>query len=199
MKSKSPGSGKISLIYSKLQNCGPKEKLCVLLDRTEVLKYFQTCCKTKYKCQICIQELPSEEQLRQHLRIHVGEPPFKCELCDRGFNNENTFEVHMMHYTNEKPIKCIKCGKEFSNENRLKEHCDKVHLNTLNLSENGLVFSKIVKDNLKVNDNSGICKKIEELKFEDTVVKHEMFEENCGDSEQVLKIYKNEDNKDRRM
>lgn len=177
-----------------------------------------------YKCEICTEELCSEEQLRQHLQIHIEEKPIKCELYDGVLDNENSFDVHVMCCKKEEPRKCNESGTEFVNENSLKEHHVNMHCNALSsrntTSTSTFVFGQNVKNEVLLNDSFGVLSapinednvhingvKMEKIEFVecnvkdafvDPVVKHEMVDGRWGDTEQVLEICKNEDIKSER-
>lgn len=171
----------------------------------------------EYNCEICKEKLPSQEQLAEHIQIHVEVKPIKSELFINAINNENSFEMNLQNYTNEEPFKCYVCEKNFINENSLKEHNLEMHCNTPNCAkraiyENGCAIDTNIKIEVNATDNSdafsaavnqGTPVKMEKVEFvdcsyEEDFIKHETSEADLSDTQdrkQLFEIYKKEDEK----
>ena len=49
------------------------------LKRHQVIKHLRTKC---FKCGLCLKELSSMQNLREHEFMHRGEKPYQCDVCD---------------------------------------------------------------------------------------------------------------------
>ncbi|RWS31808.1 ras-responsive element-binding protein 1-like protein [Leptotrombidium deliense] len=50
--------------------------------------------QNKIYCVFCPRQFTSDENLKRHMRVHLGERPFKCTLCTRKFSLKNSLLRH---------------------------------------------------------------------------------------------------------
>ena len=74
------------------------------------------------ECEFCQAKLPSEKEMKQHLRLHTyKKSTFKCEDCDYWCENFLTMEVHVGKHHSEK-IECGLCNYEAKDVEALDLH-----------------------------------------------------------------------------
>lgn len=116
-----------------------KEKLFVLLDRTEVSKYLKNGKitnasarlpkivnkgnkKTTIVCGLCERNFSSNHNLVAHMKTHTGEKPFTCHICTKSFQSISNLNVHVQIHSSEKLFKCETCEKTFVTKAYLSQH-----------------------------------------------------------------------------
>eukprot|EP00088_Acartia_fossae_P035053 TRINITY_DN3606_c0_g1_i1.p1 TRINITY_DN3606_c0_g1~~TRINITY_DN3606_c0_g1_i1.p1 ORF type:complete len:1271 (+),score=290.21 TRINITY_DN3606_c0_g1_i1:63-3875(+) len=77
----------------------------------------------KYECDICLQTLCSERELRLHKeRVHEGKRPWLCTICGFSAFTRSSIDLHIRTHTGEKPYKCKDCDYACSDHNVLRRH-----------------------------------------------------------------------------
>ncbi|XP_055588542.1 zinc finger protein 624-like [Uranotaenia lowii] len=52
----------------------------------------------KYSCTYCDESYMAQEQLRAHLKRHLGEKPFQCDLCSKSFIRQDFLQCHRSNH-----------------------------------------------------------------------------------------------------
>ena len=80
-------------------------------------------------CEMCFQNFASHEELNRHLSIHtLKQKIFQCSFCEKLFSTNQQRKDHERIHTKEKPYECAYCPKSFARVRNLKEH-EKRHIN----------------------------------------------------------------------
>ncbi|KAM9788247.1 zinc finger and BTB domain-containing protein 16-A isoform 1-T1 [Neosynchiropus ocellatus] len=75
------------------------------------------------RCNVCGAELPDNEAVEQHRKIHSGMKTYSCELCGKSFLDSLRLRMHLLsHSAGEKAIVCDQCGAQFQTEESLEAH-----------------------------------------------------------------------------
>jgi KRAB domain-containing zinc finger protein len=84
----------------------------------------------EHKCPYCAEPFMCNEQLRQHLFLHLPyDQRHVCSYCGKSFYDKSYFVRHKQkHIGEEKPFSCDICSKSFSEKVILKAHMG-VHSN----------------------------------------------------------------------
>ena len=72
------------------------------------------------QCTSCLKSFSTNQTLKRHEMIHLGEVPFECKTCKKRFRYTYHLKSHERIHTGEKPYKCKTCVKTFSQSNYLK-------------------------------------------------------------------------------
>ncbi|XP_034089248.1 zinc finger and BTB domain-containing protein 16-A [Gymnodraco acuticeps] len=79
------------------------------------------------RCNVCGVELPDNEAVEQHKKMHSGMKTYGCELCGKSFLDSLRLRMHLLsHSAGEKAIVCDQCGAQFQTEESLESH-RKIH------------------------------------------------------------------------
>lgn len=79
------------------------------------------------RCNVCGIELPDNEAVEQHKKMHSGMKTYGCELCGKSFLDSLRLRMHLLsHSAGEKAIVCDQCGAQFQTEESLESH-RKIH------------------------------------------------------------------------
>ncbi|XP_064424825.1 zinc finger and BTB domain-containing protein 16-A isoform X2 [Latimeria chalumnae] len=75
------------------------------------------------RCSVCGVELPDNEAVEQHRKLHSGMKTFGCELCGKRFLDSLRLRMHLLsHSAGAKALVCDQCGAQFSKEDALESH-----------------------------------------------------------------------------
>ncbi|XP_077089291.1 zinc finger and BTB domain-containing protein 16-A isoform X1 [Siphateles boraxobius] len=75
------------------------------------------------RCNVCGAELPDNEAVEQHRKLHSGMKTYGCELCGKRFLDSLRLRMHLLsHSAGEKAIVCDQCGAQFQKEDALEAH-----------------------------------------------------------------------------
>ncbi|MCI4386583.1 hypothetical protein PGIGA_G00064110 [Pangasianodon gigas] len=75
------------------------------------------------RCNVCGAELPDNEAVEQHRKLHSGMKTYGCELCGKRFLDSLRLRMHLLsHSAGEKAIVCDQCGAQFQKEEDLEAH-----------------------------------------------------------------------------
>uniref|UniRef100_A0A8C3J6F2 Zinc finger and BTB domain containing 16 n=1 Tax=Calidris pygmaea TaxID=425635 RepID=A0A8C3J6F2_9CHAR len=75
------------------------------------------------QCSVCGAELPDNETLEQHRKLHSGMKTYGCELCGKRFLDSLRLRMHLLaHSAGAKALVCDQCGAQFSKEDALETH-----------------------------------------------------------------------------
>lgn len=79
----------------------------------------------KHFCKICLECLPSEEELAKHEATnHANKRALthKCSICEMEFHFKYKLDEHMYHHTGKKAHACEKCPEKFISRKDLDRH-----------------------------------------------------------------------------
>uniref|UniRef100_A0A8C9YPY8 Zinc finger and BTB domain containing 16a n=1 Tax=Sander lucioperca TaxID=283035 RepID=A0A8C9YPY8_SANLU len=75
------------------------------------------------RCNVCGAELPDNDSVEQHRKMHSGMKTYACELCGKNFLDSLRLRMHLLsHSAGEKAIVCDQCGAQFQTEESLEAH-----------------------------------------------------------------------------
>ncbi|XP_030633658.1 zinc finger and BTB domain-containing protein 16-A [Chanos chanos] len=75
------------------------------------------------RCSVCSIELPDNEAVEQHRKLHSGVKTYGCEFCGKHFLDSLRLRMHMLsHSAGPKALVCDQCGAQFSKEDALEAH-----------------------------------------------------------------------------
>ncbi|XP_042327034.1 LOW QUALITY PROTEIN: zinc finger and BTB domain-containing protein 16 [Sceloporus undulatus] len=75
------------------------------------------------QCSVCGAELPDNETVEQHRKLHSGIKTYGCELCGKRFLDSLRLRMHLLaHSAGAKAFVCDHCGAQFSKEDALDSH-----------------------------------------------------------------------------
>ncbi|XP_024862506.1 zinc finger and BTB domain-containing protein 16-A isoform X3 [Kryptolebias marmoratus] len=88
------------------------------------------------RCNVCGAELPDNEAVEQHRKMHSGMKTYSCELCGKSFLDSLRLRMHLLSHSGvvtqeavprtnqagEKAIVCDQCGAQFQTEESLEAH-----------------------------------------------------------------------------
>ncbi|XP_076835560.1 zinc finger and BTB domain-containing protein 16-A [Brachyhypopomus gauderio] len=75
------------------------------------------------RCNVCAAELPDNEAVEQHRKLHSGMKTYGCELCGKRFLDSLRLRgSSVSHSAGEKAIVCDQCGAQFQKEEDLEAH-----------------------------------------------------------------------------
>ncbi|XP_029030397.1 zinc finger and BTB domain-containing protein 16-A isoform X1 [Betta splendens] len=75
------------------------------------------------RCNVCGAELPDNDAVEQHRKMHSGMKTYGCELCGKSFLDSLRLRMHLLsHSAGEKAIVCDQCGAQFQTEESLEAH-----------------------------------------------------------------------------
>ncbi|XP_025913772.1 zinc finger and BTB domain-containing protein 16 isoform X1 [Apteryx mantelli] len=74
-------------------------------------------------CSVCGADLPDNEAVEQHRKLHSGMKTYGCELCGKRFLDSLRLRMHLLaHSAGAKAFVCDQCGAQFSKEDALETH-----------------------------------------------------------------------------
>ncbi|XP_027703114.1 zinc finger and BTB domain-containing protein 16 isoform X2 [Vombatus ursinus] len=75
------------------------------------------------QCSVCGAELPDNDAVEQHRKLHSGMKTYGCELCGKRFLDSLRLRMHLLaHSAGAKAFVCDQCGAQFSKEDALETH-----------------------------------------------------------------------------
>ncbi|XP_078538467.1 zinc finger and BTB domain-containing protein 16 isoform X1 [Lissotriton helveticus] len=75
------------------------------------------------RCSVCGAELPDNDAIEEHRKLHSGMKTYWCELCGKRFLDSLRLRMHLLaHSAGDKSFVCIQCGSQFSKEEALEAH-----------------------------------------------------------------------------
>ncbi|XP_037051690.1 protein suppressor of hairy wing [Bradysia coprophila] len=82
--------------------------------------------KSELTCQVCSRVFTRIDNLREHLRGHMGKPTrrkdYQCPYCEKSFYGSSLLNIHIRTHTGEKPFLCDLCEKSFPSNGALRKH-----------------------------------------------------------------------------
>ena len=69
----------------------------------------------------------SVNNIKEHLRRHLGTKAFKCGQCDYACTHKSTMQQHMRTCKHTKPYHCAQCGRAVKSMQILRKHMRTVH------------------------------------------------------------------------
>lgn len=126
---------KNALAQEEKERMASQKELYVLLDRTEVSKYFK-CILTnevvknpiaiystgKKRVTFALELCDTKNTHRYDCKQNMNEKPYKCDLCEKRLSTEPHLKRHMFIHSGKKPFNCEECKMCFSDTYRLKMH-----------------------------------------------------------------------------
>nr|XP_061801744.1 zinc finger and BTB domain-containing protein 16-A isoform X2 [Nerophis lumbriciformis] len=77
------------------------------------------------RCNVCGAELPDNEAVEQHRKMHSGMKTYGCELCGKSFLDSLRLRMHLLsHSGSDMAIFCLLCGKRFQTQTALQQHME---------------------------------------------------------------------------
>ncbi|KAM6107672.1 zinc finger and BTB domain-containing protein 16 isoform 1-T1 [Pterocles gutturalis] len=77
------------------------------------------------QCSVCGAELPDNETLEQHRKLHSGMKTYGCELCGKRFLDSLRLRMHLLaHSGSDMAVFCLLCGKRFQTQSALQQHME---------------------------------------------------------------------------
>ncbi|XP_043854898.1 zinc finger and BTB domain-containing protein 16 isoform X2 [Dromiciops gliroides] len=78
---------------------------------------------TGEQCSVCGADLPDNDAVEQHRKLHSGMKTYGCELCGKRFLDSLRLRMHLLaHSAGAKAFVCDQCGAQFSKEDALETH-----------------------------------------------------------------------------
>ncbi|MEE6484660.1 hypothetical protein FKM82_013971 [Ascaphus truei] len=75
------------------------------------------------RCTVCGADLPDNDSIEQHRKLHSGMKTYGCELCGKRFLDSLRLRMHLLaHSAGSKAFVCEQCGSPFSKEEALEAH-----------------------------------------------------------------------------
>uniref|UniRef100_A0A6I8NPD7 Zinc finger and BTB domain containing 16 n=1 Tax=Ornithorhynchus anatinus TaxID=9258 RepID=A0A6I8NPD7_ORNAN len=76
-------------------------------------------------CSVCGAELPDNEAVEQHRKLHSGMKTYGCELCGKRFLDSLRLRMHLLaHSGTDMAVFCLLCGKRFQTQSALQQHME---------------------------------------------------------------------------
>nr|XP_028564137.1 zinc finger and BTB domain-containing protein 16 isoform X2 [Podarcis muralis] len=77
------------------------------------------------QCSVCGAELPDNETVEQHRKLHSGMKTYGCELCGKRFLDSLRLRMHLLaHSGSDMAVFCLLCGKRFQTQTALQQHME---------------------------------------------------------------------------
>lgn len=78
-------------------------------------------------CILCSYSTRESQNMRKHLRIHLGDKRFCCNFCSYKSTHSNALKNHIRNHTGEKPFICSACPHKSASLSGLNYHKLKHH------------------------------------------------------------------------
>lgn len=78
--------------------------------------------ETPIDCTMCSETFTTEDELKEHKKIHPPGSRHYCKICDKSYLEATALRRHMIMHTDKKKYLCNTCGKSFFYRNVLKAH-----------------------------------------------------------------------------
>ncbi|XP_059563804.1 zinc finger and BTB domain-containing protein 16 isoform X2 [Myotis daubentonii] len=76
-------------------------------------------------CSVCGVDLPDNEAVEQHRKLHSGMKTYGCELCGKRFLDSLRLRMHLLaHSGTDMAVFCLLCGKRFQAQSALQQHME---------------------------------------------------------------------------
>lgn len=113
------------LVAGNCQFC----KLTLVNDTEALVDHCFTCSSTtrsslshRFSCFRCTYHSSRKNDMRRHIRKHIGDKPYKCLICNYNCTDSYTLKLHKNRHSGEKPYKCDFCEYTTSYPYGLKIH-----------------------------------------------------------------------------
>lgn len=94
-----------------------------IAEHSKVCKHVQRPDETyKFVCFICQYHTKRSDNMKNHIRRHIGEKPYECPHCMYCTSQSSHLKVHMRSHTGERPYKCSICLFGSTNSAGIKYH-----------------------------------------------------------------------------
>ncbi|KAE8592675.1 hypothetical protein XENTR_v10018846 [Xenopus tropicalis] len=75
------------------------------------------------RCSVCGANLPDNDSVEHHRKLHSGMKTYGCELCGKRFLDSLRLRMHLLaHSAGAKAFVCEQCGAQFSKEDAYEAH-----------------------------------------------------------------------------
>ncbi|XP_040162177.1 zinc finger protein 2-like [Anopheles arabiensis] len=80
---------------------------------------------SRYRCEICGNELKHRVSLEVHMERHVGITRYECQYCSASFHTRTELTNHLAAiHISEDRAECVQCGAVFTSKKLLKQHLE---------------------------------------------------------------------------
>lgn len=76
----------------------------------------------KHECETCNKRFYTNENLKKHIKRHLGETKFSCDLCPKKFYVLSALGVHYKSSHKSQPLNCLECSAQFYHPLQLEQH-----------------------------------------------------------------------------
>ncbi|KAM4703724.1 zinc finger and BTB domain-containing protein 16 isoform 2-T2 [Rhinophrynus dorsalis] len=77
------------------------------------------------RCSVCGANLPDNDSVEHHRKLHSGMKTYGCELCGKRFLDSLRLRMHLLaHSGSDMAVFCLLCGKRFQTQTALQQHME---------------------------------------------------------------------------